>query len=172
MPRLLDASTGETVLPRLAVAPAFGLAAARGLLGRAELDPGEGLLLADPLRCIHTWGMRFPIDVVFLDRGLAVVAVAVAVQPRRLAWHRRGHHQLEVAAGSAAALALAPGRRLLVAGNGGRGRGGSPHVGSGSGDPAHERRAAPCDRREHLPSIPPSDHRSTSQGASSCARIC
>lgn len=45
-----------------------------GLLGRARLDPGEGLLIL-PSSGVHTWGMRFPIDVVALDRHLRVLDV-------------------------------------------------------------------------------------------------
>ena len=41
---------------------------ARGLLGRSGLDRGEGLLLK-PTFSIHTFFMRFPIDVVFLDKS-------------------------------------------------------------------------------------------------------
>ena len=45
--------------PAGAAKRAFGWAAARGLLGRSGLDAGRGLLLSDPLRCVHTVGMRF-----------------------------------------------------------------------------------------------------------------
>jgi uncharacterized protein len=45
-----------------------------GLLGKTHLDPGEGLLIV-PSSGVHTWGMRFPIDVVALDRRLRVVGV-------------------------------------------------------------------------------------------------
>ena len=47
----------------------------RGLLGRRALDPGEGMLIV-PARSIHTVGMRFAIDAVFIDRGGIVVRVA------------------------------------------------------------------------------------------------
>ena len=40
-----------------------------GLLGRAGLEPGTGLLII-PSSGVHTWGMRFPIDVLALDRNL------------------------------------------------------------------------------------------------------
>jgi uncharacterized membrane protein (UPF0127 family) len=40
-----------------------------GLLGRAGLEPGTGLLII-PSSGVHTWEMRFPIDVVALDRNL------------------------------------------------------------------------------------------------------
>ena len=43
----------------------------RGLLGRASLPAGEGILLR-PAGSVHTFFMRFPIDVVFLDRDEVV----------------------------------------------------------------------------------------------------
>jgi uncharacterized membrane protein (UPF0127 family) len=170
MHRLIDADSGSVVIPTLAVAGAFGVASARGLLGRRRLEPGEGLLLADPLRCVHTFGMRFPIDVVFLDRRLVVVAVAPAVPPWRLAGHVRGPRQLEIAAGAAAALGLVAGRPLRIVACGGCEPPESPHAIGASGDTAHDRCASPCDRRHGLRSIPPSDSRPTSQGARPCAR--
>ncbi len=43
-----------------------------GLLGEAGLDPGGGLFIV-PSSGVHTWGMRFPIDVVALDRRMRVL---------------------------------------------------------------------------------------------------
>ncbi len=45
-----------------------------GLLGRVGLEPGTGLLIV-PSSGVHTWGMRFPIDVVALDRDLRVLGI-------------------------------------------------------------------------------------------------
>ncbi|TML60208.1 MAG: DUF192 domain-containing protein, partial [Actinobacteria bacterium] len=56
----------------------------KGLLGRTSLPDGEGLLLK-PCGSVHTFFMRFPIDVVFLDRELSVVAVSAEVAPWRTA---------------------------------------------------------------------------------------
>lgn len=53
-----------------------------GLLGRARLDPGEGLLLG-PTRGVHTLGMRFPVDAVYLDAQGRVLSV-VTLPPGRL----------------------------------------------------------------------------------------
>ncbi len=81
----------------------------RGLLGRKELPSGEGILLR-PAGSVHTFFMRFPIDVVFLDRDLRVVSVAEDVP----SWKTRG------ARGAKAVLELAAGeiaRRKLVAGD-------------------------------------------------------
>src|SRR4051794_25644487 len=75
---------------------------ARGLLGRSALDPARALWLA-PARSIHTVGMRFPIDLVYLDRDWRVVAIREHVKPCRLAWGGwRARGVLEFAAGEVA----------------------------------------------------------------------
>jgi uncharacterized membrane protein (UPF0127 family) len=73
----------------------------RGLLGRASLDPDEGILLR-PASSIHMAFMRFPIDAVFLDRDLVVVGVARDLKPWRAAARRGAKSVLELAAGAAA----------------------------------------------------------------------
>ncbi|HWR35689.1 MAG TPA: DUF192 domain-containing protein [Clostridia bacterium] len=54
-----------------------------GLLGRRSLEPGSGLLIF-PSQAIHTVGMSFPIDVVFLDRSNHVISLRENVRPFRL----------------------------------------------------------------------------------------
>ena len=51
-----------------------------GLLGRRRLEPDSGLWIF-PSRGIHTLGMLFAIDVVFLDRDMKVVALRERVRP-------------------------------------------------------------------------------------------
>lgn len=71
----------------------------RGLLGHTKLPTGEGLWL-DPCGSIHMVGMRFSIDVIFLDRRLRVVRVFQSVRPMGCAWGGRGAHSaIEVATG-------------------------------------------------------------------------
>lgn len=71
----------------------------RGLLGRASLDPDEGIFLK-PAGSIHMLFMRFTIDAVFLDRELRVLAVRT-VRPWRFAGQRGSKAVLELAEGSA-----------------------------------------------------------------------
>jgi uncharacterized protein len=87
----------------------------RGLLGRSELSAGEGLLLR-PTPSIHTWFMRFPIDAVFLDRDLRVLAVRDQLGPWRMAGHRGARAVLELAAGEAGSRGIRPGTQLLLEG--------------------------------------------------------
>ena len=86
----------------------------QGLLGRAGLGPGEGILLR-PAPAIHTWFMRFPIDAVFVDRDLEVVAVSEHVRPWRFARGKGAHSVIELAAGECRRLGIAVGDRLLMA---------------------------------------------------------
>lgn len=85
----------------------------RGLLGRRSLPQGEGILLR-PAGSIHTAFMRFPIDAVFLDRELTVLGIERQLRPWRLAARRRARAVLELAAGEADRVGLAPGDRLVA----------------------------------------------------------
>ena len=85
----------------------------RGLLGRRELPAGEGLLLR-PAGAVHTSFMRFPIDVVFLDRELTVVGHVDGLRPWRAAGRRGARAVLELAAGERARRAIAAGDRLAL----------------------------------------------------------
>ena len=71
----------------------------RGLLDARELNPRHAMLF-ERCRAVHTFGMRFPIDVVFLDRDLRVVDVR-RLTPGRLTRPRLGaRHVLECPADS------------------------------------------------------------------------
>ena len=77
-----------------------------GLLGRDRLALGDGLLLA-PCRLVHTFFMRFAIDVIFLDRAGRITRVHQAVRPFRFAWGGwAARTTIELAAGSLSALDL------------------------------------------------------------------
>lgn len=83
----------------------------RGLLGRDHID---GALLLRPACAVHTIGMKFAIDVVFLDRDHEVIDV-VTMAPHRLGRpRRRARSVIEAAAGFAQRHAVTPGDRILV----------------------------------------------------------
>ncbi|GAA2399220.1 DUF192 domain-containing protein [Streptomyces coeruleofuscus] len=68
----------------------------RGLLGR---DSVEGAILLSPANSVHTFRMRMPIDVAYLDRDLRVIAVRT-MRPGRLGMPRlRARHVVEAEAG-------------------------------------------------------------------------
>ena len=90
LPRTMAAGRGVPVasrpLPRV-----LGLA----LLDRDRAGPG---LLIPRCRSVHTFGMRFAIDVVFLDRDGAVVSRRRAVRPGRIVVEREAAAVLELPA--------------------------------------------------------------------------
>ena len=102
---------GEMVLSGVEVAASF-LKRLRGLLGRDGLAPRGGLLLAG-VNGVHTFGMGFPIDVLFLDRNGTILKVVRAMKPGRVARAVPGGVScLELASGAAAQHRLEPGTRL------------------------------------------------------------
>lgn len=84
---------------------------AAGLLGLPRLERNQGLLIAS-CRAIHTLGMRYPIDAVFMDHTGMVLKVASDVPPGRLRMAWAASVTLELVAGEAARLGLVAGLRL------------------------------------------------------------
>jgi uncharacterized membrane protein (UPF0127 family) len=85
----------------------------KGLLGRADLSDGEGILLR-PASSIHMAFMRFPIDAVFLARDLTVLKVVRDLSPWRMASKRRAHAVLELPAGACARSGVREGDKLTL----------------------------------------------------------
>lgn len=84
----------------------------RGLLGRKKLAETEGLLL-EPCNNVHTIGMNFPIDIIFLSKDDRIIAVHQAVKPGRLCIRAANAKKvLELAVGSSKHLVCFPGERL------------------------------------------------------------
>ena len=73
------------------------LARTKGLLGRSSLPEDQGMLLATS--AIHTYFMRFPLDLVFLDKNFVVVRTVSEVKPWRMVIDRRARSVVELAAG-------------------------------------------------------------------------
>ncbi|MGW6706572.1 DUF192 domain-containing protein [Streptomyces sp. NPDC054956] len=83
----------------------------RGLLGR---DGIEGAMLLTPAASVHTFRMRFAIDVAYLNRRLEIVALTT-MPPGRLGLPRpRARHVLEAEAGAMAAWGLRVGSTLRI----------------------------------------------------------
>jgi uncharacterized protein len=82
-------------------------ARAKGLLGSQRLEYGQGLWIL-PCRSIHTFGMRYAIDVIFLDGSLQIIQTVDAVPPDRVIWQPRAASVVELAANSLVRLDLEP----------------------------------------------------------------
>lgn len=107
---LWNTRTGHPVAERLETA--FDSASRKkGLLGRDGLPPGVGLVIA-PTNLVHTFAMRFPIDILFVSRDGRVLKVRHAVPKRRIAGAWGGFAVIEMAAGSVEKSDTRPGDQL------------------------------------------------------------
>lgn len=117
----LFAQNGICVASRVRTAASFA-SRCIGLLNRRYLPDDEGLLLR-PGGSIHTLGMRFGIDVLFLDDEMRILKIVRRLRPWRLAIAPRGTSSvLEIASGRAATALLVCGMRVTtknVTGSGG-----------------------------------------------------
>jgi len=85
-----------------------------GLLATASLGPGEGLLI-ERTQSIHMFFMRYPIDVVFVDREACVTRTVSALRPWRVVWWARGARDcLELPVGALVASGTVKGDQLAV----------------------------------------------------------
>lgn len=80
----------------------------KGLLGRTGLGAGEGLWIT-PCEAVHTFGMKFSIDLIYLDRKRRVVKVRRAVRPGRISGALRAHSVIELPPGAVTASVTSPG---------------------------------------------------------------
>jgi hypothetical protein len=83
----------------------------KGLLGRSGLAAGEGLWIV-PCEAVHTFGMRFAIDLVYLDRKNRVVKTRSGVGPGRLSACLSAHSVVELPAGTVQSKAIERGDLL------------------------------------------------------------
>jgi uncharacterized protein len=108
----VELESGEVVCERCVVAD-NAFRRMKGLLGRSALAPDEGIMLK-PCNSVHTFFMRFAIDVVFCDRELRVISVASDVAPWRMRMQRGAKLAFELAAGEADRRRVAAGSRLRL----------------------------------------------------------
>ena len=108
-----DVDAGTIVGDRIIVADTRATRAV-GLLRRSALEPGEGLWIV-PSRGVHTCWMRFPIDLVALDRRGVVVDCVTGLRPWRIRLPRRGTAGvLELPEGTVTACRTRVGHRITL----------------------------------------------------------
>ena len=85
----------------------------KGLLGRDSLPIGHALWIV-PCESVHTYGMRFPIDVLYLDRKKRVIKLRRAMPAWRLSLCLFAHSVLELPAGTIESTKTEPGDQLVL----------------------------------------------------------
>jgi uncharacterized membrane protein (UPF0127 family) len=84
----------------------------KGLLGTRSLHPGDGLWIT-PCDSVHTLGMRYPLDVLFVDESGVVVGCCDGLNPNRFSPRfRKASGVLELPAGTLARTGTQPGDQL------------------------------------------------------------
>ena len=108
--RVANQTNGRMLADRAEIA---GTSAKRrtGLLKHTSLEPGEGLWIV-PCESVHTFGMKFPIDVVFLNRKKRVLKTRPAMAKSRIAFSLRAYSVLELPAGTLAETGTGAGDQL------------------------------------------------------------
>jgi uncharacterized protein len=107
----VQTDSGKLVCERCEIADSKA-SKAKGLLGRDGLEPNGGMFIEEE-GAIHTFGMRFPIDALFLDSDGKVLRIKSKLRPWRLAGSRNSAAVLELPAGRAAEAGVELGDRLL-----------------------------------------------------------
>ena len=79
MKKLINERTGEVILEDLQIADTF-YARFRGLMGRPSIPENAGLMIK-PCNSVHCFFMKFPIDVIFVDKKDRVVHIAEGMKP-------------------------------------------------------------------------------------------
>ena len=110
---LVNQRTGAVIASTLEMA-ADGPARRKGLLGRDVFHEGQALIIA-PCSGVHTVGMRFEIDVVFVTRAGIVTKVQRRVTPWRICLSFRAFAAIELPAGTIAGAELLPRDTLAIA---------------------------------------------------------
>jgi uncharacterized membrane protein (UPF0127 family) len=110
---LVQNETRHSVLAELADVADTSAKRRKGLLGRDSLPTGHGLWIV-PCESVHTYGMRFPIDVLYLDRKKRVRKLRRAMLPWRLSLCLSAHSVLELPAGTIEQTKTQPGDQLVL----------------------------------------------------------
>lgn len=110
---LLNQTRGITIAASISVADT-PRKRRRGLLGRPPLSPDQGMWIV-PCESVHTVGMRYSIDVVYIDRKRRVVKTVEAMAPNRVSFCLRARSVIELASGTVRRSGTQVGHQLLFA---------------------------------------------------------
>ena len=83
-----------------------------GLLKHERLEPGQGMWIV-PCEAVHSFGMKFAIDVVYLDKKKRVRKTRPVMVPRRISGCLLAHSVLELPAGTIESTGTLPGDQLV-----------------------------------------------------------
>jgi uncharacterized membrane protein (UPF0127 family) len=109
---VVNLTTGKTLACQARVADGF-FSRLKGLLGTECLPFGEGLVIR-PCNSIHTFGMNYPIDVVFAADGDLVKRTLSGVEPGQMKLCRGSRYVVELPYGTLVRTGTKPGDHLQI----------------------------------------------------------
>ena len=95
---LVNITKNKIIVEKVQIADTF-FRRLKGLLGTNSLPSNCGLLIS-PCNSVHTFGMRYPITVLFIDEHDIVLKTVDCLKPGRLAWCPQGAYVIELPAGT------------------------------------------------------------------------
>lgn len=113
MKKLINARTGEVILEDLQTADTF-YARFRGLMGRPSIPENAGLMIK-PCNSIHCFFMKFPIDVLFLDKEDRVVHISKSMKPGSISPVVKGAKYVIEANATKLSGSIQNGDRIMIA---------------------------------------------------------
>jgi hypothetical protein len=72
----------DIILENVVIADSF-FSRLRGLMGKSEIDENEGLLIR-PCNSVHTFFMKFNLDIVFIDKNFVILEICSDLAPNRI----------------------------------------------------------------------------------------
>ena len=96
--RITNRRSGEMLTTHAGIANTSELRR-RGLLKHTSLEPGDGLWIA-PCEAVHCFGMKFAIDVIYLNKQKKILKMRPNMGKNRISFCLRAHSVLELPAGT------------------------------------------------------------------------
>jgi len=88
----------------------------KGLLGRAELKNNEALWIT-PCNSVHTMGMKYQLDILYIDRNHLVKKIVQHLPPRRMSWCMGAQSTIELKSGTVKESGIRIGNRVKWVGS-------------------------------------------------------
>lgn len=108
---IIHLETNTRIATRTRVADTFWRRL-KGLLGTDQLAEGEALMIR-PCNSVHTFGMRYNIDVAFIGRDGHILKIVHCMRPGAIAICLRASQAIELPAGTLAAIGVRQGEKLV-----------------------------------------------------------
>jgi uncharacterized membrane protein (UPF0127 family) len=103
----------DTILAHTVVVADHFFTRLRGLLGTKALPEGQALLIR-PCNSVHTFFMKYNIDVLFVGKDGQILKIAEDMRPGQIAWCNKGAFVIELPGGTMSKTAVKAGKYLQV----------------------------------------------------------